>query len=131
MYRSFASCTCVVISLLFEAAAAISYFQFCNFRCCQKICSRAVDFPTVRIEVSSRVEPDRLGPADHAVGVNKRVQGRPRLLYHRQILLAVQDLIVDAPRQRVGMKTRTATLASRIRIGVEKASSPKAIRLLQ
>ncbi len=88
------------------------------------------DIGRLRVEVFGG-RPDRLHLHQLAVGPHIRIQGSPRALDGRPEGLLVQEALVDAPGQCVGVQTGAAGFLRRVAARIEQACAPKAIGLLQ
>src|SRR2546423_7429515 len=56
---------------------------------------------------------------------------RPAALNRRRVTGAIDETVIDAPRERVNVKRGAARLGKRKTLRIEKARSPIAVRLLQ
>ncbi len=77
-----------------------------------------------------RVGADGLNMGQFALGVHAISKGSPRSANRRLEFCAIEQTLIHAPSQRVGVKTRAARLLEGITLRVEQARMPQTIGLL-
>src|ERR1017187_1438978 len=77
-----------------------------------------------------RVRADGLDVRQFALRIHAADERRPRIAHGGFKLRAVEQALIHAPRQRVGVKTGATGFLERITVRVEQARAPESVRLL-
>ena len=109
--------------MFYQCLCNLKYRHPINLAAREQKCANAVNFRGV-LRKLLRVRTDGLDVRQLAVGVNTSDQRRPRLADGGLKLCAVEQTLIYAPGQRVGVKAGAAGFLERITVRVEQARTP-------
>jgi hypothetical protein len=110
-------------------ASGFGVCESIEFGTCEQEASDPIDVARGRLE-DAGLAVDGLDGAKPAVYIDMANNACPGASYDRQILFAVEDVLIDAISDRVGEESRTGDLRQVVGIGIEQTGAPETVGAL-